>query len=347
MSGAPIPCFFHSDQLDFKPRYEWAFGEKIEHPETTARADKILAALEARPDFYELQVPNKAPLTDIRRLHNYNLVTLYNAACQLPQGHTFYPSVFLRERTARVDPTNVMHAGHFCFDSGTPLNRQTLNAASWSAACAISAAETVRRGTRLAFALSRPPGHHATRNQFGGYCYFNNTALAARRLRRDGRVAVVDIDFHHGNGTQSIFWRDGRVLTISVHGDPREFFPFFVGYPAETGGGAGSGFNLNLPLPAKTDSKEYVRTLEQHVIPAIAHFDPVSLVVAAGVDTYERDPIGDFGLKTDDFRTIGEIIGKLKLPTAAIMEGGYYTPHIGRNVDALLDGLRLGQGEGS
>ena len=343
MDGSPTPCFFHPDQLDFKPRYEWAFGEKIAHPETTARADGILAALEARSERYVVRAPRKVPLTDLRRLHNFNLLTLYNTARQLPQGHTFYPSVFLRDRTVRVDPTNIMHAGYFCFDSGTPLNRQTWTAATWSAACAAEAADAVRRGAKLAFALSRPPGHHATREQFGGYCYFNNTAVAAGRLRRNGRVAIVDIDFHHGNGTQSIFWRDGRVLTISVHGDPREFFPFFVGFAAETGGAAGRGFNINLPLPAKTDGQEYLQVLERHVLPAIRHFDPASLVMAAGVDTYERDPIGDFALTTNDLRTVGEVIGRLKLPTAAIMEGGYYTPHIGRNVDALLEGLREGQ----
>ena len=339
-----IPCFFHSDQLDFKPRYEWAFGEKLAHPETTARAESILAALESEPSCFHMRSPGSVPLSAIRRTHDYSLLTLYTTARQLPAGHTAYPSVFLTGKEYRADPSNIAHAGSFCFDSGTPLNRQVYNAATWSAACAVEAANTLRKGShRLTFALSRPPGHHATRDQFGGYCYFNNTALAARQLRRQGRVAVLDIDFHHGNGTQSIFWRDGKVLTISVHGEPREFFPFCIGFPSETGAGPGSGFNLNIPLPAKTNGAEYKKVLRQIVLPAISNFDPAYLVLAAGVDGYERDPIGDFSLTTKCFHQIGELIGRLHLPTAAIMEGGYYTPHIGRNVVSLLKGIHNGQ----
>ncbi len=338
-----IPVFFNEEQLEFKPLYEWAFGEKIVHPETTARAESILAALQGDPVSFELREPSEIPLSSIRQIHNYHLLTLYNTARELPEDVTFYPSVFPKNQQTRGDPTNIRHAGCFCFDSGTPLNNRTLDAACWSAACAKQAAVTLRKGGyRMTYALSRPPGHHATRDLFGGYCYFNNAAIAAKYLRRYGRVAVLDIDFHHGNGTQAIFWRDPQVLVLSVHGDPREFYPFFAGHPEERGAGPGEGFNINIPLPRKCSGKRYFNALKRHVIPNLQAFAPTFLVVSAGLDAYEKDPIGDFELKTADFHTVGELIGRLHIPMCVIQEGGYYTPHLGRNARALLHGLREG-----
>lgn len=334
----PIPCFFHPDQLPFKPAYEWAFGRRIKHPETTARAESILKALQRGGDF-DVVAPKAVPLSALKRTHSYELVTLYNAATQLPEGETFYPSVFPKEAIGSGDPTNIRHAGAFCFDSGTPLCNRTWSAASWSAACAYDAAGAVLRGAPLAYALSRPPGHHATRRFFGGYSYFNNSAIAAKRLRAKGPVAVLDIDFHHGNGTQTLFERDAKVLTVSVHGDPREYYPFFCGFGDEKGRGAGEGLNLNLPLPGGSDGDAFMRALETHALPAIEHFAPTYLVVAAGFDTYERDPVGDFRLTTPDYRRVGAAIRALGLPTVVVQEGGYYASHLGRNVVSLLGGM--------
>lgn len=335
--------FFNEAQLEFKPLYEWAFGERIAHPETTARAESILAALEADPAAFELRDPAEVPLSAIRALHDYSLLTLYNTARALPDGVTFYPSVFPKNQQTRGDPTNIRHAGCFCFDSGTPLDNRTFDAACWSAACAQQAARVLRDGdARLTYALSRPPGHHATRDLFGGYCYFNNAALAARVLRRKGRVAVLDIDFHHGNGTQAIFWRDPQVLVVSLHGDPREFYPFFSGHPEERGAGPGHGFNINIPLPPKTTGEAYRAALETYALPNLRAFAPGALVLSAGLDAYVEDPIGDFTLETEDFHTIGELIGRLGYPTAVIQEGGYHTAHLGQNASALLRGLRAG-----
>lgn len=344
MSGAdrPTPVFFNEFQLAFKPLYEWAFGERIDHPETTARAESILAALRDAPGF-ELLEPTKIPPAVLRRTHGFDLITLYNSARELPEGQTFYPTVFPKRSQTRGDPANVHHAGAWCFDAGTPLDANTADAATWSAACAHHAATALLEDKhRLTYSLSRPPGHHATRDLFGGYCYFNNAAIAARRLRKRGRVAVLDIDFHHGNGTQSIFWTDPSVLVVSVHGDPREFFPYFAGHPAETGSGRGRGFNQNLPLPGGCDAQEYLRVLDAHVIPSLRSYAPDFLVLSAGLDTYAKDPIGRFALETDDFRRVGERIGRLGLPTVAVQEGGYYTPDLGRNARALLEGLRDG-----
>lgn len=343
-NASRLPCLFHSDQLTFKPRYEWAFGEKIDHPETTARAEMILAAIEAAPDVYELRRPDELPEATLATLHDERLITMLKAARQLRRAYTFYPAVFMRGENIVPDATNIHHAGSFCFDSGTPLSRETWSAARWSASCAVSAAALVKAGDHpVAYALSRPPGHHATRSLFGGYCYLGNSALAAKHLAGErAKVAVIDIDVHHGNGTQGLFWNDPRVLTISLHGDPKTFFPFFTGFASEIGGADARGFNLNVPLEEKTDGQAYERALDLHVFPRVADFAPDFLVVAAGVDTYERDPMGDFNLTTEDLHRIGERIGALGYPTVVVQEGGYYTPHIGRNVTAVLTGLSTG-----
>lgn len=341
----PTQVFFHELQLDFKPRYEWAFGEKITHPETTARAEAILAAIEREHDLFRVQTPEAIPLEALRALHSYQLLTLYSAAEQLDEDRDWHPTVFPKLARGQGDPSNLHHAGAWCFDSGTPLNASTLTAAGWSAGCALDAARAVRAGAPLAYALSRPPGHHAEEDMFGGYCYFNNSAIAARELRQSGaRVVVLDIDFHHGNGTQSLFQTTAEVLTVSLHGDPRAYFPFYTGYPRETGEGEGSGYNLNLVLEAGCDGQAYLAALEAHALTTIRHFAPDFIVLAAGLDAYAKDPIGDFALSTEDFHRVGELVGAIGVPVVAIQEGGYYTPHLGRNAVALLRGLRAGRG---
>lgn len=336
-----VPCFFHRGQLSFRPRYEWALGKRIQHPERTKRADKILAAIEHESERYEMRQPAWRPIDEIERQHHPDMLRLYETATELEEGKTYYPSVFLQRHTLDVDPSLIHHVGHWCFDSGTPLAAETWLAATWSAGCAWHAAKALREERHaMVYALSRPPGHHAANDLFGGYCYLNNSALAASLLRQDGRVVVLDIDVHHGNGTQGIFWRDDQVLTVSIHGDPRTTFPYFLGFENETGEGPGKGCNVNVPLPSGTDGKEYMRVLKEKVLPLVKSFEPEYVVLAAGLDAYELDPVGDFRLTTDDFREIGERIGALKLPLCAVQEGGYYTPHIGVNALALLDGMR-------
>lgn len=336
----PVPVFFHREQLLFKPRYEWAFGERVDHPETTARAESIVASL-AEAEGFELCAPDGVELAELEALHTASLLRLYETAMDLESDH--YPSVFPKGRSVIADPTHIQHAGYWCFDAGTPLNAQTWVASRWSAAAAGSAADAILAGRRLAYSLSRPPGHHATRDRFGGYCYLNNAAVAASRLRAKGKVAILDIDYHHGNGTQAIFYDDPGVLTLSVHGDPREDFPYFAGYAGETGEGAGTGYNLNIPLPLGCDGQAYLQVLRGRVARTLADFAPDVLIVAAGLDTYALDPIGKFDLTTEDLRRVGETIGSWGWPVVAVQEGGYYTPHLGRNARALLEGIRAGQ----
>lgn len=338
-----IKVFFHPDQLLFKPRYEWAFGSRIKHPESTKRAESIYRALKKMgPDFALITEPKKIYQREIHACHNERLSTLYQAAqSELIDETTFYPSAFPQRMRARPDPTNLRHAGFFCFDSGTPLNNKTLMAASWSASSALAATEEVAKGkSTVAYALSRPPGHHASEDTYGGYCYYNNAACAAKYLTKRGkRVAIVDIDFHHGNGTQDIFYSDPKVLTISLHGDPRHHFPYFCGHTSETGKSSGLGLNMNLILPDGTRLRAYLQALKNQVFPALTRFDPDYVIVAAGLDTYIHDPIGHFALETLDYEQIGASFGKLPYPLIVLQEGGYHTGDLGANVVSLLKGM--------
>lgn len=334
-----LSVFFNQKQLEFAPKYEWALGNRIKHPESTKRAESIFKALSKDPSFQIIE-PKQIPMTAIRGVHDFHLWTLYNAATELPDGEAFYPSVFLQRYGVEPNPSNIKHAGYYCFDSGTPLNNKTLLAASWSAACALEATKLVASGKeRVAYALSRPPGHHASYDTYGGYCYFNNAAIAAKELKKKGRVVILDIDFHHGNGSQEIFYEDPDVFVISIHGDPREYFPYLLGFPSETGKGAGSGFNLNIILPAKTKLKAYENALKNQVFPTIKAFEPAHLIVSAGFDTYCLDPIGEFDLQTKDYERLGQLINDLGLPTIILQEGGYHTKDLGNNVRSFLSGF--------
>jgi acetoin utilization deacetylase AcuC-like enzyme len=334
--------YFDRAQLEHAPRYEWTFGRRIAHPETARRAERIAHALELEPAIFRISPPPIAvPKLELPRVHDERLAQLYRtAAKRVAPGETFCPSVFPRRDQTEPNPKDIHHAGYFCFDSGTPLTSATFSAASRSAACAVAAAHAVRSGLTHAYALCRPPGHHAQRDLFGGYCYFNNAALAASRLR--GRGAIIDIDFHHGNGTQAIFERDPDVLFISIHGDPREFYPYFSGFSTERGEGKGEGATLNLPLPAGCDAQEYLRVLRSRALTTARKFDPRWLIISAGFDTHRDDPIGEFALATADYFEIGAELGRMGLPTVVVQEGGYATAVLGKNVVSFLHGLRDG-----
>lgn len=229
--------------------------------------------------------------------------------------------------------------GYFGGDAGTPITAGTWQAATASAAVALTGAWRLRDGDPV-FALCRPPGHHASRDVFQGYCFLNNAAIAAQWLRDAGadRVAVLDVDYHHGNGTQEIFYDRGDVMVVSIHADPRMEFPYFLGHVDETGAGAGEGFNLNLPLPWATGWEGYAAAL-QKAAAVLTDYAPDALVVSFGADTYREDPISRFLLDTPDFGRIGEAIGALRLPTLVVMEGGYAVDALGRNTVTFLQGL--------
>ena len=230
--------------------------------------------------------------------------------------------------------------GQYAFDSGTPLMSGSWAAARGGAACALAAAQAVLGGERFAMALTRPPGHHAGPNYMGGYCFINNAAVAAQALCDGGlqRVAVLDVDYHHGNGTQTCFYERSDVLTVSIHGDPRTEYPFFLGHADERGYGAGEGFNLNLPMPRGTGFDVWLATL-QTALQAVADFAPQALVVPLGLDTFEGDPISGFKLRSGDYLQLGRAIAQLGLPTVLTFEGGYAVAEVGVNTVNVLQGL--------
>ena len=230
--------------------------------------------------------------------------------------------------------------GRYSFDSTSPFVEGSWQAIRTSANIALTGAELVKRGEQQAFALCRPPGHHATVNYCGGYCYLNNTALAAQSLLDGGakKIAVLDVDYHHGNGTQSIFYERNDVLTISLHADPSLEYPYFLGYADEPGSGAGHGFNVNYPLPFDTDWEQYEVALAD-AIQQVQRFEPDSLVVALGLDTFAGDPTTHFNIETEDYVRMGKAIASLGLQTLVVLEGGYSVEHIGTNTVKFLSGL--------
>lgn len=251
------------------------------------------------------------------------------------------PSCFPARRMVQKVPTDIDAAlGYYAFAAETSISDGTWEAARAAMDCALSGAEALIAGERCVFSACRPPGHHAAIDLFGGYSFLNNAAMAAQALRNAGsaRVAVLDIDFHHGNGTQDIFYARDDVLFVSLHGDPAEAFPHFLGYADEIGIGAGEGFNLNVPMARGTAFGEWSAAL-QSGLDAISKFGAEALVVSLGVDAFERDPISFFKLTSDDFTRAGAQIAGIGLPTLFCMEGGYGVEEIGLNVANVLSGF--------
>ncbi len=230
--------------------------------------------------------------------------------------------------------------GRYSFDCGTPIAEHTWQAAYGSVQSALSALADVMDNKSQAFAICRPPGHHSGADYFGGYCYLNNAAIGAQAALTKGatRVAILDVDYHHGNGTQDIFYERGDVLTISIHADPKTDYPFYWGHADETGAGQGSGKNLNLPLPRGTGWKDYAPVLDQ-ALNVVQRFDPELLIVPFGADTFDGDPISHFTINTEEFARISSAIRRLNLPTLITMEGGYAVENLGSNVASFLGGF--------
>jgi len=322
-------------------------GELVPSFETPERVGHILAAF-ARVGW-TVEAPGDYDDAVLATVHDRDYLAFLRGAHDAwrAEGREGYmlPGAFPARgmRTDRV-PSN-LHAklGWYTFDAGSPIVAGTWQAARAAAHCALSAADVVAGGARSAYALCRPPGHHAGRAVFGGYCYLNNAALAAQRLRDAGlaRVAILDVDYHHGNGTQDIFWERDDVLFVSLHGDPDTEYPFYLGYADERGAGAGLGFNLNLPLPRATDWAAYAGALEQGLA-RIAGFAPQALVVSLGVDTFQGDPISQFALGAGDFARLGERIAAAGLPTVWVQEGGYAVGEVGEIVASVLAAFERG-----
>jgi acetoin utilization deacetylase AcuC-like enzyme len=342
--------FHNPDHARHAGRHEMFRGRLVPVHEVPARMDYVLAELDRRP-MGALQVPPPVTRAALERVHAPRYLDFLQGAWDewvaLDPAHAqldALPSVWpVRGFRADVEPANfAARMGLYSFDAGTPLTAGSWTAAATGAACAVAAAKALRRdcAPRATMALTRPPGHHAGHDFFGGYCFLNNAALAAQTLIDDGvrRVAVLDLDYHHGNGTQSLFYDRADVLTVSIHGDPRTEYPFYLGHADERGAGAGEGRNLNLPLPAGTDFGRWHAALVTG-LQRIADFGAEALVVALGVDTYEGDPISRFLLKSGHYLEVGREIGSLRRPVVFTLEGGYAVEAMGVNVVNVLEGF--------
>ena len=316
-------------------------GELVPCFEAPARVEYILQSL--RGDGFALVEPATIRDDALESVHDAGYLAFLhgaharwreagNSGSMLPSG---FPARGLRQDRVPHGINGAM--GYYAFDAGTPIMEGTWEAAVAAAACALDAAGRVAQGERAVYALCRPPGHHAARSVYGGYCFLNNAALAAQRLRERGasRVAIIDVDYHHGNGTQEIFWDRDDVLFVSLHGTPDTEYPYFLGYEDERGVGAGEGFNLNLPLPAGTDWEGYDAALGE-ALRTIRAYGADALVVSLGVDTYEGDPISSFRLAAAHFTLLGERLAGLGMPTVLVQEGGYAVEEIGSNVARVL-----------
>jgi acetoin utilization deacetylase AcuC-like enzyme len=275
----------------------------------------------------------------VTAVHDPKLVEfIRRCSAETPPGKSTYPYVFPIHNRNRPPKDRALHAGYYCMDTFTPINHNAWPAARQAVNCALTAAALCLEGRRFAYALVRPPGHHAERQAFGGFCYLNNAAIAANYLSHFGKVAVLDVDYHHGNGTQDIFWDRADVLTVSVHGHPRFAYPYFSGFEDEAGGGAGQGFNLNLPLKENASPEEFFAAIRK-ALHRIAQFAPVYLVVALGFDTAIADPTGSWSLRAPHFSELGGAIAAMGLPTAFVQEGGYRTRTLGPNALAFFKGV--------
>ena len=323
-------------------------GELVPCFEVPARADFVLQEL-ARRRLGPIETPATFDDAVIARVHAPRYldflrgawaewIALDPANAQRDAFPSYWPI-----RTFRSDVLPASFAarmGLFSYDAGSPLTAGTWAAAHAGAGCAIGAAARLLAGDRAAFALTRPPGHHAGGDFFGGYCFLNNAAIAAQTLRDAGmaRVAVLDIDYHHGNGTQAIFWERADVHFSSLHGDPHTEYPYYLGYADEQGAGAGRGCNRNFPLPRGTGFAGWREALAI-ALQGIAAFGPDALVVSLGVDTFVDDPIAGFTLQSADYLTVGEDLARAGLPTTFVFEGGYAVAEVGVNAVNMLEGF--------
>jgi acetoin utilization deacetylase AcuC-like enzyme len=341
--------FFNDQHALHQGKREMFRGELVPCFEVPARADHVLRELRSRK-LGAIETPPAIADEAIMRVHSQRYVDFLRGAWE--EWIALDPANAQRDaipsywpiRTFRSDVLPASFAarmGLFSYDAGSPLTSGTWTAARAGAACASGAATQVLGSARSAFALTRPPGHHAGADFFGGYCFLNNAAIAAQVLRDGGsdRVGILDIDYHHGNGTQSIFYERADVFFASIHGDPNTEYPYYLGYADERGAGAGSGFNLNLPLSRGTGFAPW-REAMALALREIARFGAEALVVSLGVDTFAGDPISGFGLRSADYLRVGEDLATAGLPTVFVFEGGYAVEEIGVNAVNVLDGFR-------
>jgi acetoin utilization deacetylase AcuC-like enzyme len=329
----------YNDSLH-NPYWKYQLGpEAYEVKDTPKRVESIKKALRSDERFQFLTAKS-FPERFITRLHPYHDYIKNTALSLQNDEEEFYPDLFPGEGAhLRKKSDSPLWGGIWCTDAVTPIKRKTYEVARASAETALTGAELIRDGLeKTVYALCRPSGHHAGPRVFGGYCYFNNAAAAAEYLLPEGKVAIVDIDYHHGNGTQEFFDEIKSVFTASIHGAPDDEYPYFWGYADERGKGQAVGTNYNEPLAKGAQLEQYSAALDR-ILSEIRKFNPAYLIIAAGFDTHEMDPIGGFNLCTEDYFAIGKQFQALGIPTLVCQEGGYNTDVLGASVKNFLLGL--------
>jgi acetoin utilization deacetylase AcuC-like enzyme len=338
-----LKTVFHDAQRRHNPRNFLSSGAQKPNPEQPARIDALLAGSAALG--LEVVSPSDQGPGPISAIHTAEYLLFLqgiHARWQRIEGASeeVIPNIHPDRRNAGYPKSAVGQAGYHMADTACPISDQTWESAYWSAQSAVTAADLILGGERSAYALCRPPGHHAFADLAGGFCFLNNTAIAAERCLRAGRrPAIVDVDLHHGNGTQGIFYERGDVLTVSIHADPERYYPFFWGYAQERGAGPGLGANLNLPIPRGSGDEDFLGALKSG-LERVEAFGADVLIVALGLDAFEGDPFGGLAITTPGFARIGAACASLGLPSVIVQEGGYLCPELGDNLTHFLRGFK-------
>lgn len=337
-----MKAYFADEQRRHNPKSFLSSGAPKPNPEVPERIERLLAG--AKAAGCAIEPPKNYGLGPIAAIHTPEYVEFLQHIFERWQriegaSAEVIPNIHPIARGGSRPDSAVGQAGYHMADTSCPISAETYESSCWSAWTAVAAADAVQAGASSAYALCRPPGHHAFTDVAGGFCFFNNSAIAAQRmLAHSDRVAILDVDLHHGNGTQGIFYRRADVLTVSLHADPVRFYPFFWGYADERGEGPGLGYNLNLPLTRKSGDDVFLEALVAG-LRRIAAFSPGALVVALGLDAFEGDPFGGLSVTTPGFSRIGETIAGLGLPTVVVQEGGYLCDALSDNLTAFLTGF--------
>ena len=339
-----MKCVFNAEQNKHYPKSFLVNGVREANPESPQRVDLLLeGAVAAGMTQVE---PDNYGMNTIMKVHPERYLTfLEHVASRWSRikgaADEVTPNIHPTNRDGEYPKSLIAQAGFHMADASCPISNDTWKSSLWSSWSALHATELVLGGEPACYALSRPPGHHAGPELAGGFCYYlNNTAIAAERLRdKFDRVAILDVDLHHGNGTQMAFYDRADVLSVSLHANPERFYPFFWGYASETGERIGEGYNFNFPLPRGTQDEIYLETLDR-ALEVVEDFQPQALVIALGLDAFEGDPIAGLAISTAGFNSIGaRISGKLGLPTVIVQEEGYLCPQLGDNLASFVQGF--------
>ncbi|AKI01380.1 deacetylase, histone deacetylase/acetoin utilization protein [Hoeflea sp. IMCC20628] len=338
-----MKAFFDERQRAHDPKHFMANGRLSANPEQPQRVAELTRG--AKAANCALLAPADHGLGPIAEIHSPEYLAFLesiHARWIRTEGASeeVIPNIHPDRRIASYPSSAAGQAGFHQADTSCPIAAGTWKSAYWSAQTALSAADSVLAGEASAYALCRPPGHHAFGDLAGGFCFLNNSAIAAQALLRAGRrPAILDVDVHHGNGTQGIFYQRKDVLTVSIHADPARFYPFFWGHAEERGEGEGRGYNLNLPMPRGTKDAEYLSALDI-ALGRVRHFGADVLVLALGLDAHENDPFHGFSITTPGFAKIAGAISRLDLPAVIVQEGGYLSADLGDNLTSFLNGYQ-------